>query len=146
MKNKNQFGFLIILFAAAFGTLAFVIWPTISMANKQANTQTQQVVRDFYSWYLSYDGNPLADHAYRSSRYLSPDMVAFLDGFTQDGMTYDPVLCAQDKPTDINVSPPQLSGSRATVEVSTNFEGHEFTVELMQANGDWLIDQVNCKP
>jgi hypothetical protein len=146
MKNKNQFGFLIILFAAGFGTLAFVIWPTLYATNERTSTQTQQVVQDFYSWYLSYDGNPLVEHAYRSSRYLRPEMVAFLDDFTQDGMSYDPLLCAQDKPAGINVTSTRVAGGWASVEVTTSFENHGFSVELIQTDGDWLIDKVNCAP
>ena len=35
MINKQQAGFLIIIFAAVFSTLAFVIWPTIYASNKE---------------------------------------------------------------------------------------------------------------
>lgn len=146
MNNKKQFGFLIILSVAAFATLAVVILPTLKMGNKQANTNIQQVVQDFYNWYLSYDGNPLVDHVYRGSRHLTPEMVAFLDDFTQNGMAYDPVLCAQDKPGAINVLQPQISGNQASVTVKTDFESHEFSVELAQVDGNWLIDKVTCRP
>lgn len=146
MKNKNQIAFLIILVAAAFSTLAFVIWPTLYVTNKQITSQPDQVVRDFYASYLSYEGNPLVDKVYRSSEYLSPDMIAFLDEFTQGGMQYDPVLCAQDKPTDINTSPAQVSGGQASVDVSTSFANHKFTVELVQLDNEWLIDKVVCQP
>lgn len=146
MQNKNQFGFLIIVVAAVFSTLAFVIWPTIFATNKQVDSQEQQVVREFYNWYISYDGNPLVEHAYRSSRYLSPEIIAFLDNFTRDEMGYDPLLCAQDIPTEIKISPEKVSGARATVDVATNFEGHAFSVELVHIDGDWLIDKVNCAP
>lgn len=146
MQNKNVIGFVIILAAAIFATLAFVLWPTIFMTNEQVTTQTEQVVRDFYDWYLSYDGNPLVDHAYRSSRHLRPEMVAFLDDFSQDGMAYDPVLCAQDKPASITPTASRVAGGWARVEVTTSFEGHGFSVELIQTDGDWLIDKVNCAP
>lgn len=145
MKNKNQVAFLIILIAAGFSTLAFVIWPSVYATNKQGVSQPDKVVQDFYAWYLSYDGNPLVDHAYRSSNYLSTDMIAFLDEFTQDGMNYDPILCAQDRPSEINVSPVQVSGGRGTVEVTTNFDNHAFSVELIQMENNWLIDKVVCK-
>ncbi len=72
MQNKNLIGFAIILAAAIFGTLAFVIWPAVFMTDEQATSQAEQTVQSFYDWYLSYDGNPLVDHAYRSSRYLRP--------------------------------------------------------------------------
>jgi hypothetical protein len=146
MKNKSPIALLIILVAAGFSTLAFVIWPTIYATKAQVTTQPDQVVRDFYTSYLSYDGNPLVDHVYRSSEYLSPDMIAFLDVFTQDGMQYDPVLCAQDKPTVINASPAQVSADRATVDVTTSFADHRFTVELVQIENEWLIDKIVCQP
>jgi hypothetical protein len=73
-------------------------------------------------------------------------MVAFLDDFTQDGMQYDPVLCAQDKPTEINASPAQVSVDRATVDVTTSFAGHKFTVDLIQIENEWLIDKIVCQP
>jgi len=145
MKNKNQIAFLIILVAAGFSTLAFVIWPTIYATNEQVASQPDQVVQDFYAWYLTYDGNPLVEHAYRSSNRLSPDMIAFLDEFTQDGMHYDPVLCAQDKPSEIVTGLAQVAGGQASVEVTTSFENHAFSVELVQTNGDWLIDKVTCQ-
>lgn len=144
MKNKSHFAFLIILVTAGFSTLAFVIWPTIYATNQRVTTQPDQVVQDFYAWYLSYDGNPLVEHTYRSSEYLSPDMIALLDELTQEGMQYDPVLCAQDKPTDIDTGLAQVAGGQASVEVTTSFEYHAFSVELVQTNGDWLIDKVNC--
>lgn len=83
MKNNTKIAFLIILAAAAFSTLAFVIWPTLYVTNEQVTSQPDQVVQGFYAEYLSYDGNPLVDKVYRSSEYLSPDMIAFLDEFTR---------------------------------------------------------------
>lgn len=144
MQNKNLIGFVIILASAIFYTLAFVIWPTVFMTNEQVTTQTEQVVQNFYDWYLSYDGNPLADHAYRSSRYLRPEMIAFLDDFTQSEMGYDPILCAQDKPASLSPSASRVAGGWAKVEVTTGFEGQGFSVELIQTDGDWRIDKVNC--
>lgn len=146
MKNKNLIGFAIILAAAIFGTLAFVIWPTVFMTDKQATNQTEQVVQDFYDWYLSYDGNPLVDGAYRASRYLSPGMVVFLDDFTAGEMDYDPILCAQDKPASITPSTSQVTDGWAKVEVTTSFARHQFAVELVHKQGGWLIDKVNCAP
>jgi hypothetical protein len=144
MNTKKQFGFLIILFAAAFATLAFVLWPAIHSGNEQA--QVRKVAQDFYQGYLSYEGNPLMDSAYQTSPYLSPQMVAFLDEFVQGQMTYDPLLCAQDKPGKVEIAQPQISDSQASVMASTDFEGHEFTVDLIKVDGDWLLDKVTCKP
>ncbi len=144
MNNKNQFGFLIILVLAAFTTLAFVLWPTINTGNQQA--KARKVAQNFYNWYLSYEGHPLMDFAYHASPYLSPEMMAFLDDFKRDEMVYDPLLCAQDRPGKIEVAQPQISANRAFVTVSTDFEGHAFTVELVRVDGNWLIEKVTCQP
>lgn len=146
MQNRNLVGFAIIIGAAIFGTLAFVLWPAIFMTNEQATGQTEQVVRDFYDWYLSYDGSPLADHTYRASKHLRPNMVAFLDEFSQEEMGYDPLLCAQEKPDGITPTGSQVAGGWAKVDVTTSIEGHAFSVELIQTDGTWLIDKVNCAP
>lgn len=146
MNNKTQYGLLIILVVITFALLASVFGPALKMSNQQANTEVQQVVQDFYHGYLAYEGNPLVDHAYRPNQYLSPAMIAFLDDFTQDDIHYDPVLCAQDKPVEIKVAPPTISGGQASVMVNTSFEGHAFTVNLVNVDGNWLIDNVTCRP
>lgn len=146
MKNKTQIGFLIILAAAVFSAFAFVIWPALAMNDRQITSQPEQVVQDFYTWYLNYPGNPLVDRAYRSSKQLSSEFIQFLDDFTQGGMQYDPVLCAQDVPNRISTALAQISGDKATVLVTTSFTNHSFSAELVQVNGDWLINKVLCKP
>jgi hypothetical protein len=144
MKNTLVIGFLVILAAAILSAFAFAIWPAMAMNNKQITTQPEQVVQDFYSWYLAYPGNPLVEHAYRSSSYLSPEMTAFLDAFTQGGMAYDPVVCAQDKPTEIRTAQAQVSVDKAIVDVTTSFEDHSFSVELTQTSRGWQINKVTC--
>ncbi len=158
MNHKTQIGFLIILLAAIVATLAFVIGPAIYANNQQTTTASQaapdQVVKDFYAWYLGYIGdrstgnfrNPLVDKAYRSSDALAQEFVARLDVFTAGGMMFDPILCAQDVPTSISTGAPAVAGSSATVRVETSFAGHAFDVRLTQAGGGWKIADVICAP
>lgn len=146
MKYKTYIGFLIILVPAVFSAFAFVIWPAMSFNDRQGNSQPEQVVQDFYAWYLDYAGNPLEDRAYRNSKQLSPDFIQFLDDFIQSEMQNDLVLCAHDVPAGISTFPAQVAGDKATVSVSTSFANHSFFVELVQVNGDWLINKVICKP
>ncbi len=145
MKNKTQIGFLIILAAAIFYALAFIIWPALAVLSKQETTHPEQVVQEFYKWYLSYQGNPLSSRAFRSSPQLSQNMIDNLERALQGGLMFDPVLCAQDKPTTIQTSPAQISGGEALVQVKTSFADHSFVVKLVQVDGDWLIDQVECQ-
>ena len=150
MISKQQAAMMIIIFAAVFSTLAFVIWPTMYAANKQVKasdaTNPEAVVQDFYNGYLQYNGNPLVDKIYRSNERLSPDFVALLDDFTRGDMHFDPVLCAQDKPAGITTQQAQITNDRAMVGVTDSFPGHQFSVELVQIDGRWMIDQVICTP
>jgi len=146
MKSKLLFGFLIILAAAIFFGPACVIWSTLSMYNTRVTSQPDQVVRDFYTWYLDDNGNPLVDRTYQSNRHLSPKMIVFLDEYTREGMSYDPMFCGDTQPTEIRAAPAKISGGQATVAVITSIANHGFSVELIYQNGDWLIDKVNCTP
>jgi len=110
------------------------------------------VVRTFYGEYLGAMGdrlnpsNPLTEGAYRSSPHLAPDLVAQIDqllaSFDKGG--YDPFLCAQDIPDSIAVGEASISGSTASVPVSTSFEGHGFAVILSMAQDGWLITEIQC--
>lgn len=147
MKNKNQVAFLIILVAAAAATLLFVILPPILNWSERESQPSapEQVVQQFYDWYVSYQGNPLVDKAYQGNELLSPAFIAHLDDFTRNGQwRVDPVLCAQDVPNEVTAHPAQVSGERASVEVTTSFTGHRLTVELAKARGAWTIDKVAC--
>ena len=149
MNNKNQVAFLIILIVAAVATLFCVILPPILYGtNQEVDTTTpEQVVQEFYDWYVSYQGNPLAEKAYQSDTRLSREFIGRLDDFTQSGTWHvDPVLCAQDVPNEVTALPATVSRNGATVEVNTSFTGHKFTVELVKADGRWLIDKVTCAP
>lgn len=146
MKNKNQIAFLIILFAAIYATLAFVILPTILYGtNNQVKTiAPDQTVLNFYDWYLTYDGNPLAEKAYRSNAMLSEDFIRQLDEQTDGELIADPLLCAQDVPESVTVSSPEISGQSARVEVQTSL-GNRFTVGLAMDENIWKIVEVSCE-
>ena len=110
------------------------------------------VVRTFYGEYLAAMGdrlnpsNPVTDGAYRTSPHLAPQLVSEIDelvaSFDKGG--YDPFLCAQDIPDSITVGEPSISGSSASVLVSTSFEGHGFEVILSMAQDGWLISAIHC--
>lgn len=108
------------------------------------------VVSDFYYWYLGYPGNVLAEGGYHDHEALTADFVARLDDFVSQRMFYDPILCAQDLPGDYRVLP---GASDDLVEVQTiwnpdtDFENiHTLLVWLVQIDGQWRIDAVECQP
>ena len=106
-------------------------------------------VEGFYSWYIGYArnvGNPLVDGAYRSSEYLTAEFVDKVDEIIAsfDKGAYDPFLCAQDIPESFTVGEADVSGDRASLDVRTSFEGHAFTVEVVEVDGTWSISDVVC--
>ena len=146
MKNKNQVAFLIILVAAASATLFFVILPPILYgANQQEKAPApEQVVQSFYEGYLTYEGNPLTEKAYRSSSALSTDLIHQLDEQPTGELIADPLLCAQDVPESITISAPSIADKTASVEVQTSL-GNHFTVHLTRDGNSWKISQVVCQ-
>lgn len=118
-----------------------------------------QAVQAFYDWYLDYIGSsasgdfrdPLVDDAYLTSPHLSPSLAAHLQdviaGFGPGG-GYDPFLCAQDIPTQVNVDAAflagELAGNTAHVLVRSDLGGHVWTADLRQEEGEWKIADVVC--
>lgn len=118
----------------------------VSCTNPDPTARTpEEVVDRFYSWWIHYPGNPLADQMYQGAGlYLTQD---FIEEVTEtiasfDGGGFDPILLAQDVPEAIVAEPAELDGDTAMVSVSTTFQGHTFTVRLMREGAIWKIDGV----
>jgi hypothetical protein len=112
-------------------------------------TSAEGAVSGFYDWYLRYvreEGNPLVTGAYRSSEYLTPDLIQKMDETIAsfDGAGYDPFLCAQDVPESYAFDDVVVSGDEAEVVVHTSFADHTFVVRLQQVNGRWAVSDVIC--
>jgi len=146
MKNKQLIGFLVVVFAALLGTLAFVIFPTIQV-DPRPTASPEQVVNNFFSWYLGYQGNVLTDKAYRQNSALTPGFIDRVDELLvrfENQAGYDPFLCAQMVPTEIQVDAVFTNPEWVYVLMRTNFPNHFFTVDLLQSDKEWKIDNVTC--
>lgn len=111
----------------------------------------EQVVADFYDWYLGYIGkgetmrNPLVDGVYRECGYLTDDFVTEIDETLAsfDQGAFDPILMAQDVPERIDVGASDVAGDKATVTVEMYWGGNptptERTVTLFKIDGAWKI-------
>ena len=124
-----------------------------AQAEVKAEVLPEDVVADFYAWYLGSTDlaagrNPLAERAYQSSELLTEGFVVrvdeLLDSFERGG--YDPFLLAQDVPTSVDVGEAVVSGESAQVRVETSFEGHGLLVTLKRIDGGWKIDDVDRMP
>jgi len=105
----------------------------------------EEVVSHFYNWYVRYPGNPLADRAfYGFGMYLTQDLIEeiieVVEGFEMGG--HDPILLAQDLPTDITVQEAEVRGDDATVRVDTSWDGHALTLRLVRDGSLWKIDGI----
>ena len=150
MDNKKIFSIVLIVFVAILVSGAIIFRP-----ESLFRSQPEQVVQDFYTWYLDYIGdpasgnfqNPLVDKAYHNSDYLTASFAQHIDdvlaGFEgQSG--YDPFLCAQAIPTVINTDGVFQHGELASVIVRTNFIHHYMTVDLIKNGNKWNIMNITC--
>lgn len=124
-------------------------------AQPKPTASPSQISEAFYAWYLDYLGDPasntfrspLADRAYRDSKYLTPSFIEHVDeilaSFEGRG-GYDPFLCAQDIPEEIKADSIFWQGEEASVLMRTSFPNHYMTVDL-EKNGDaWQIGNIVC--
>ena len=112
------------------------------------------VVSQFYLIYLSHnawDGegerpNFLVDGAYQGVLLLSDDYIAEIAALLDDanGLSHDPLICAQDVPQSVEVVERVVLDWVAEVTVSTSFANHTFTVALEQSDENWLITGIMC--
>ena len=122
----------------------------------QLPTTPGQAVQAFYGWYIWYArevGSPLADGAYRSSEYLTPQLIQRVDGIIAsfDKGGYDPFLCTQDIPGKFTIGQVDITGETASVELNEIWNpGTEYEtvshalVKLRQIDERWLINDVLC--
>ena len=129
----------------------------VTMDGQWPAMMPEEVVQAFYAeWKEAVTGamrgeggSPLAEKAYRNSRFLTPALMDKIDGIVSgfDKGGYDPFFCAQDVPGAITVGEVTLEGNQAKAQVSTDFSDHGFTVVLELSGAEaWLIDDVICAP
>jgi len=137
----------ILVLAILFIALALLVTAAIIFPPGNLFAQNpEEVVRDFYDWYISYESNPLVDRIYQTNQHLTSEFIQNLNKFTASGMGFDPILCAQDEPESFETSKATILGDVATVPVATSFEDHNFLVELRHSDQRWMINNVICNP
>ncbi|CAN5217610.1 hypothetical protein BH20VER2_BH20VER2_10590 [soil metagenome] len=124
----------------------------ISTARAAEATAPEQVVRDFYQWYVEAmiaEKDVFEDSRAELQRFLTPRLLKQLDRERKgDGFSADPFLNAQDFDgawaKNIKVAKPAIKADRATAEVQMT--GPEMStktrVQLLQTGGEWKIDKV----
>ncbi len=128
---------------------------TGAYASKKANgnkeMSPEKTVEMFYENWINYQkfGNPITDRIYRQTELASQGLINRLDhtidSFGEYG-GFDPVLCAQDIPEEIDFNLVGKDSLKAIVEVNQNFYGmpKKTLVELSKTNNQWKIDNIVC--
>lgn len=120
------------------------------IGNISCGRSPDEVVRTFYTWYLAYIGdrssgefnNPLVEGAYQDCGFLSERLIAALDEAAADGFPADPILMAQDVPSDFSVDPGMEPGSAVVhLQFGTETLSH-LKVSLVEELGSWKIDRI----
>ena len=138
-------------------TLVSIVLVGCRTASAQGASSPEKIVRGYYGWYLDNLGhdsekdefrNPLQDNSYQKQGALSQEFIERIEEMKADGLSADPLLCAQDLPQSFSISSVDLSpmGEEARVTVQTGFEEHEFQVYLQKLAGEWKIAGVICMP
>ena len=116
-----------------------------ALAVEGARQSPEATVTGFYAWYEDFEGSPLGGRAYRESDYLSPDFVrrldALVDSFADSGGAFDPFICAQDAPSEIEVLEGEKDGERARVTVQA---WSPVYVDVALEGSEWQITDIHC--
>jgi len=104
--------------------------------------EPDKVVEEFYNWYTNYNGNPIADGAYKTNEALSEDLVKKIEVYS--GET-DPFLCTKEKPSGFEVEPANTTGSNSSLAVNVKKDNQIIPVKInLKLNGAWKMINVTC--
>jgi hypothetical protein len=165
MDKKKRFIWVLIIAVAILVSAAIFLPSGLAFSGNKAYREEsklsteftngpEEVVLEFYAWYLEAFGDPaagtfrspLADQVYQESEHLTPSFIGHVDdilaGMGQSG--YDPFLCAQDIPQEVVTDGAFYHGELASVIVRTNFPNHFITVDLQKSGDDWKIGNITC--
>ncbi len=111
----------------------------------------EDVVREFYQAWISAEGNPINQRSDDNTDYLTPDFIQRSDDriLEQGGIATDPLVYAQNRPSQIEVGEATITGDTARVSVQTIWAHgpdtnatHELQGELARPVKDWRSDDV----
>ena len=106
--------------------------------------------QQFYIYYFSSPENPLANGAFKTNPYLSPQFKDIISAAYKNGNVT--VFCPQNKNANVFVDKEEYVyyNNRYLMQevISQAPPGNKdlYTMELQQINGKWLIFDINCIP
>ncbi len=141
MKTNSKF-----LLALAVLFIVIVAYAVSKNAGKDqvpgtANMSAEETVKNYFELKAAGAAGDLYPD------YLSKTLYDKLSEMAASGIAYDPVLCAEDQPTDIRVETVNSNEDTVNYIVSEAFsDGSDTKVAVRAKNvrGYWLLDDINC--
>jgi hypothetical protein len=138
-------GLIIVLLSAGACSVEPVVPEEVEAA--PAESTPEEMIEDFFHWYATYPGNPIASGALAANPIVRPELMekvtGILDSFEGPG-GYDPILCAQERPRSFSVEILNRSLDSASGVVRSDFEGHQIYVGVLNVDDQWMIADVTC--
>lgn len=106
----------------------------------------EKTVGIFYDWYLAQETSPLGDQSFRESNLLTTDFKSRVGVMVEEGINFDPFLCAQDKPQSLSITEIEETEDMVIVPISFNYYGNEKSanIKVIRTDNHWLLDDVIC--
>lgn len=108
----------------------------------------EEVTGNFYRWYLTYAGSPLASGAFSANAFLTSGFKLQMTKIYQENPKEDPVICAQNRTLNIKILPAiyDISGKNAQVMIIDGSTSRYLQkVILKKNNATWYIDDIICE-
>lgn len=108
-----------------------------------AASPPEQVVEDFYVWFLELGPNGELND-FRESPLISSAGMSAIEETLAGGLGANPIVCAQDIPESVEVGKASVSGDQAEVLVESSF-GNSIAVTLELVGEQWFISDFSCQ-
>ncbi|MBU4331942.1 YbjP/YqhG family protein [Patescibacteria group bacterium] len=153
---KKKITPIIVILALVIIAGGFLFWKIYKWQNPPEpkvyiNVSPEHITDRFFESWLGYPGDPIADGFYKSSDSLTDDFIEKIDDIANsfNGQNnYDPIICAQSAPQDVNVPRAEVSDKDANIKVRVEWLEREesiIIVDLKKERGGWKIDNITCQ-
>lgn len=145
MKKHILSSFLVVIIASGLIIAGAYAYKEIS----PKKMTPAQVTLAFYEDWLDYETNPLSDKVYQDSPYLTSSLKEEIDQVVAsfEYGAFDPVLCAQEKPDQVQVLDTTIQENQAVVLIENSYSGSGklIEVELINDSKNWKINKIICQ-
>lgn len=108
--------------------------------------EPNQIVKEFYNWYMRYQGSPFQSKAYLTMPQLSQELIDDIQKRIDDNrLNYDPFVCKSTKPLGVGIISQEIIQNNAKVTINTDYgQSEQVDLNLRKKGDSWEIISVNC--